>query len=112
MIAVIADEGDDLSGVPSFTAQASSIPKSSDISKSEPGAEPALPRKTQPSPSQEKALPLHADLPAGQRIFASPIAKKLALERGVPLAKIKGTGPEGRIIREDVEKYQPSSPLI
>lgn len=42
----------------------------------------------------------------GDRIFASPIAKKIALERGIPLAKIKGTGPSGRIIREDVEKYQ------
>ena len=46
------------------------------------------------------------ELPAGDRIFASPIAKKIALERGIPLSKIKGSGPEGRIIREDVEKYK------
>jgi len=46
------------------------------------------------------------DLPKGDRIFASPIAKKIALERGIPLAKVKGTGPEGRILREDVEKYK------
>lgn len=45
-------------------------------------------------------------MPAGDRIFASPIAKKIALERGIPLSKVKGTGPNGRIIREDVEKFK------
>lgn len=33
------------------------------------------------------------------KFFASPLARKLALERGVPLAEIKGTGPEGRIVK-------------
>jgi pyruvate dehydrogenase E2 component (dihydrolipoamide acetyltransferase) len=30
------------------------------------------------------------------------------LERGIPLSKVKGTGPDGRIVREDVEKYKPA----
>lgn len=33
------------------------------------------------------------------KFFASPLARKLALERGVPLGQIKGTGPEGRIVK-------------
>lgn len=45
-------------------------------------------------------------MPAGDRIFASPLAKKIALERGIPLSKVKGTGPSGRILREDVEKFK------
>lgn len=45
----------------------------------------------------------------GDRIFASPLAKKIALERGIPLSKVKGTGPQGRILREDVEKYKSSA---
>lgn len=49
------------------------------------------------------------DLSKGDRIFATPIAKKIALEQGIPLSKVKGTGPEGRITREDVEKYKPGS---
>jgi pyruvate dehydrogenase E2 component (dihydrolipoamide acetyltransferase) len=48
-------------------------------------------------------------LPKGERIFATPIAKRLALERGIPLAQVKGTGPEGRITREDVEKFKPGA---
>ena len=46
----------------------------------------------------------------GGPIAASPIARRLALERGVPLKQLKGTGPGGRIIKADIEKYQPSSP--
>jgi len=45
----------------------------------------------------------------GERLFASPIAKKIALERGIPLAQVKGSGPQGRILRSDVESYKPSS---
>ena len=48
-------------------------------------------------------------MPKGDRIFASPVAKKIALERGIPLSKVKGTGPDGRILREDVEKFQPAA---
>ena len=40
---------------------------------------------------------------------ASPAAKALALERGVPIKQVKGTGPGGRITKQDIEKYQPSS---
>ena len=64
-------------------------------------SEPSKPSSTE-QPKEEKKT----DLPTGDRIFASPIAKKIALERGIPLSKVKGTGPEGRIIREDVEKYK------
>ncbi|KAG0658479.1 pyruvate dehydrogenase complex dihydrolipoamide acetyltransferase component (E2) [Maudiozyma exigua] len=42
---------------------------------------------------------------ASGRIFASPLAKMLALEHGVALKNVTGTGPNGRIIKEDIEKY-------
>lgn len=63
-----------------------------------------------PPPPEPKAAPeTKASVPAGDRIFASPIAKKIALEKGIPLSKVKGSGPEGRILREDVEKYKPEA---
>jgi pyruvate dehydrogenase E2 component (dihydrolipoamide acetyltransferase) len=40
----------------------------------------------------------------GERIKISPVAKKLAQERGIDIATLTGTGPEGRIVREDVER--------
>jgi pyruvate dehydrogenase E2 component (dihydrolipoamide acetyltransferase) len=67
-----------------------------------------------PEPSKEPSspsTPSKPELPKGDRIFASPIAKKIALERGIPLSKVKGTGPDGRIIHEDVEKYTPAPAL-
>jgi len=45
----------------------------------------------------------------GQRIKASPLAKKIAAKKGIDLASIKGTGPGGRIVRADVESAKPGS---
>ena len=49
----------------------------------------------------------HAERPsgkAGKRLAASPVARKLAAERGIDLATVVGTGPRGRITKEDVEQ--------
>lgn len=44
----------------------------------------------------------------GQRIFVSPLAKKIAKEKGVDLSDVNGTGDHGRIVKKDIENYQPS----
>lgn len=67
-----------------------------------PGAAPAAPRPATPA---EAPTPAPARVPAEERIKASPLARRLARERGVDLAAISGTGPEGRITKEDVEAY-------
>ncbi|KAI0830654.1 pyruvate dehydrogenase [Trametes gibbosa] len=101
-IAIVGEEGDDISGAEQLAAEASSEKPKQEKTPDAPKSEPAPEKKTE-TPKQETK----AELPTGDRIFASPIAKKIALEKGIPLAKIKGSGPNGRIIREDVEKYQP-----
>jgi len=53
-------------------------------------------------PTTEAAAPAISD----SEVRASPIARRLARERGIELSKIPGTGPEGRIVEEDVLKYQ------
>jgi pyruvate dehydrogenase E2 component (dihydrolipoamide acetyltransferase) len=45
---------------------------------------------------------------SGGRIFASPLAKKIAKEKGINLAQIKGSGDGGRIVKNDVENFTPS----
>ena len=45
----------------------------------------------------------------GGRIFASPLAKKIAEEKGIDLSQVKGTGENGRIVKSDVENFTPSS---
>jgi len=44
----------------------------------------------------------------GERIFASPLAKKIAADKGIDLAKVSGSGDNGRIIKKDIENYTPS----
>lgn len=45
----------------------------------------------------------------GERIFASPLAKKIAADKGIDLAKVSGSGDNGRIIKKDIENYTPSA---
>ena len=66
-----------------------------------PVAAPAAPA---PAPA-----PVVAAKPAGARIFASPLARRLAAERGIDLASLKGTGPGGRIVKADLEGVQASA---
>ncbi|KAH7911924.1 pyruvate dehydrogenase [Hygrophoropsis aurantiaca] len=102
-IAIMAEEGDDLSGADKLASESDSPPQPKEENATPP-PKAEEPSKAEPSQVPQETKP---DLAKGDRIFASPIAKKIALERGIPLSQIKGSGPEGRIIREDVEKYQP-----
>ncbi|XP_018547761.1 dihydrolipoyllysine-residue acetyltransferase component of pyruvate dehydrogenase complex, mitochondrial [Lates calcarifer] len=54
-----------------------------------------------------------AAAPAGPkkgRVFASPLAKKLAAEKGIDLAQVSGSGPDGRVTRKDIESFVPPKP--
>jgi len=60
-----------------------------------------------PAPAPEQEAPVEAaatDEAGGGRLKASPLARRIARERGVDLASITGTGPEGRVLAEDVER--------
>jgi pyruvate dehydrogenase E2 component (dihydrolipoamide acetyltransferase) len=48
-----------------------------------------------------------APIQDGGRVIASPLAKKLASQRGIELSSVSGTGPKGRIVKADVDGYQP-----
>ncbi len=51
-------------------------------------------------------------LPVSQRIFSSPRARKLAREKGIDLARVAGTGPNGRIVERDVVAYLETAPTV
>jgi pyruvate dehydrogenase E2 component (dihydrolipoamide acetyltransferase) len=61
--------------------------------------------KEEPAPAAE-SQPAPSNGSANGRIKASPLARRIARERGVDLAQIRGTGPDGRIVAEDVERAQ------
>jgi pyruvate dehydrogenase E2 component (dihydrolipoamide acetyltransferase) len=73
----------------------------------EPGPPSAEPTATAeaPPPAAPSAAPAAAPEPrATGRVKASPLARRIARERGVDLTAVRGTGPDGRILAEDVEK--------
>ena len=51
---------------------------------------------------------------AGERVFASPLARRLAAEKGLDLTKVQGSGPHGRIVRADIEVAKPvvAAPVV
>src|SRR5438874_10939327 len=65
------------------------------------------------APSEPVAEPTGSDpsrSSSNGRVKASPLARRLARERGVDLAQIRGTGPEGRIVAEDIERGEAPAP--
>jgi len=69
-----------------------------------PSNDHAATPSTQMTPLTPPSAPILAPAPAG-KVLATPAARQLAKERGVDLSKVKGTGPGGRIERDDVEDF-------
>ncbi|MEE1876420.1 pyruvate dehydrogenase complex dihydrolipoamide acetyltransferase [Altererythrobacter litoralis] len=99
VIALLAEEGEDAS-----TAAAAPASK--------PAPAPAAPASEAP---QEAPAPVAAPAPApapatsGDRIVASPLAKRIAEQKGIDLSGVTGSGPNGRIVKADVEGAKPGA---
>ena len=79
-----------------------------------PAAAPAAPAAAAPAAAAPSQAAAPASAPAaarapGERVMASPLAKKLAEEADIDISLIAGTGPDGRIVKEDVENYLASN---
>jgi pyruvate dehydrogenase E2 component (dihydrolipoamide acetyltransferase) len=140
LIGVIAEPGEDIAGVlssaPAPTAApavASAQPAAAAATSDRPAAVPPQPRSEdpaarQPAAAETEAAPAaqstktiragaapasaaaSAGVSSGERVKASPLAKKIAAQSGVDLKVIQGSGPGGRIIRRDVEAAATAQP--
>jgi len=102
IIATLAEEGEDPSSVQPESGGGASA-------QAAPPAESTKPAEASaPVPA---AAPAAAAAPAssGDRIIASPLAKRIAAEKGLDLASVKGSGPNGRIVKADLEGVQPGA---
>ncbi len=95
VIAVLAMEGEDSSAKPA-------------AKQVEVKAAPAAPAAVQAAAAAPVAV---SAVPAkqGDRVIASPLAKRIAEQKGVDLKAVKGSGPNGRIVKADVEAAQPGA---
>jgi pyruvate dehydrogenase E2 component (dihydrolipoamide acetyltransferase) len=100
-IAVLIEAGE---AVPSAAAAPAAKPAPAAAAPAAPApvAAPA-PAPVAPAP----AMNGHAS--SGERIFVSPLAKRMATQAGIDLAGVKGTGPNGRIVKADIEAFQPGA---
>ncbi len=115
-IAVLAEEGEDAGSVEVPAAMQGAAPAQADGPSAQEGAAGGAARETagagrMPAEQSAKAaggagrMPVADNAaPAGGRIFATPLARRLAKEAGLELARITGSGPHGRIVKADVEK--------
>ncbi|MHB0950377.1 MAG: pyruvate dehydrogenase complex dihydrolipoamide acetyltransferase [Allorhizobium sp.] len=99
LIAILAAEGEDV-------AAAASGGGSAAPAKAE--AAPAAKTESAPAPAAPAATAPVAAAPAvarpGERVFASPLARRLAKDAGVDLSAVSGSGPHGRVVKSDIEK--------
>jgi pyruvate dehydrogenase E2 component (dihydrolipoamide acetyltransferase) len=107
LIAVLANEGEDVKAAASASAKAPA-PKKEEPKK--PDAKQAAPApETRATPAaQSQASPVQRGesvRPAGaNRIFSSPLARRLAMESNIDLNRVQGSGPHGRVIARDIEQ--------
>ncbi|KAL1935250.1 hypothetical protein VTP01DRAFT_4390 [Rhizomucor pusillus] len=101
-IAVLVEEESDIAAFESFTAEdagAAAAPKAAEEAPKEEKP------KAESAPVQESA-PVSAPSADGDRVKASPFARKTANERNIDISQVSGTGPGGRIVKSDVDNFK------
>ena len=120
IIAIIADAKDDISKYTAAPANAGAAPATVGAQPAAPAAATVRPSELAPATAIDTRKDRSSDLSAlGERstspasttrLRVSPVARNLADERNVDLRQVRGTGPDGRIIRRDVEAAIASAP--
>jgi pyruvate dehydrogenase E2 component (dihydrolipoamide acetyltransferase) len=97
LLAIIGPEGTDVSGIDT-TASKVAAPAKSETKTEAPKADDAS--------KEEETVNVVSD---GKRIFISPLAKKIADEKGINISQVKGSGENGRIVKSDIENFTPAA---
>jgi len=117
LIAVLLEEGEDASAA---TAKPAATPPAAAAPKTEPAKAPppeekgygASPKDDAPiveADEQKTAAPSPVAAPTGDRLKATPLARRLAQQQGVDLATLAGSGPNGRIVKADLDGAKPGA---
>jgi pyruvate dehydrogenase E2 component (dihydrolipoamide acetyltransferase) len=118
-IAILGEEGEDIDGLLAgdrkpVSAESARAP----VAEPKPAGAPRPEGARTPQPEAATAADRPAEpAPAGHdasRIKASPLARKLAAERGIDLAAVSGSGPAGRVVKADIEGFtpEPAAPAV
>ena len=98
VIAVLLEDGEDAGAAAASAAKADAAPAPSAPAAEAPKAEPPKAQTPAPPPAAAPAAPN-----GGGRVKASPLARRLAADKGLDLSGVAGSGPNGRIVKADIE---------
>ncbi len=101
LIALLLEDGEDAGALEGIAAAAAVTPAPEPEAPAAPAA--PVPVATAPTPAAPAAAP-------GNRIFASPLARRMAQQAGLELSNVTGSGPNGRIVKRDIEAALASGP--
>jgi pyruvate dehydrogenase E2 component (dihydrolipoamide acetyltransferase) len=102
VLAIIGPEGTDIAGI-AENFKKGGAPAAESKSEDKPAESK---EETKDAPKAEASETAAND---GGRIFASPLARKIAEDKGVSLNQVKGSGENGRIVKKDIENYTPQA---
>ena len=104
-IALLLEDGEDASSLEGFTPSAGGAAPTEAPSEAPAAASASASPTVAPADSGKKEAPAAK----GDRVFASPLARRIAADKGLDLSSISGSGPRGRIVKRDVENAQPGT---
>ncbi|MEP1487611.1 MAG: 2-oxo acid dehydrogenase subunit E2 [Algibacter sp.] len=106
LLAIIGPAGTDVSGVAAGFSSSAAATEETPKVEAKKETPKAVPVKTAVTKSN---APKPTPVTAHGRVYVSPLAKKLAEDKGVNLTKVQGSGENGRIIKRDIENYEPAA---
>ena len=113
LLAIIGPEGTDVSNLAqnfsSGTQKEINVVEERSLETSQTVATPETPKQEVETPKIETSAPIISN---PSRLYISPLAKKIAEEKGIPLNQLEGTGENGRIIKRDVENFSPATATV
>jgi pyruvate dehydrogenase E2 component (dihydrolipoamide acetyltransferase) len=107
VIATLAEEGENLDEAKASAGKAAPAPVAKAEQEAPAPAPASAPEAKKEAPAPSPAPATSAPAPSGGRVIASPLAKRIAADKGIDLSAIKGSGPNGRIVKADVEGAKP-----
>jgi pyruvate dehydrogenase E2 component (dihydrolipoamide acetyltransferase) len=109
VIAVLLEEGEsasDIGATPKSNPEPAAKAADAKPKAEAPAAQPAAPK---PAPAAAPTSKPAAPAGDGKRVFASPLARRIAEQKGIDLSNLAGSGPNGRIVRADLDNATPGT---
>ncbi|WP_027376236.1 pyruvate dehydrogenase complex dihydrolipoamide acetyltransferase [Kaistella palustris] len=97
VLAIIGPNGTDVSGIVAGGGKTASVPKAASTGETNDAPQTA-----------EESAPKAASASSSERVAISPLAKKMAEDKGINIHELKGSGENGRIVKKDIESFTPS----